>query len=359
MLNNENSVSNEQLELMNAMDRRFRVGDEVTGEILSITRDGITISLVGYKTDGIIPLKEITSKEDPELFLERLNVGDSIKAKVIQIANKDNLVVLSRLEYEKEEAIEELRTIFNENKSFEIKISEIKENGLVGFYKGIRIFIPASQIDVMFIKNKEEFLNKIIEVKLIEFKLERPLRIVASRRIIQEVIQKEKEEKAWSSLNIGDIVKGEVKRFTDFGAFVEVNGVDGLVHLSQISWNHVKKAQDYLKAGDIIDVKIIDMDRENKKLSLSIKELTPEPWSNINEKYPEDSIVLGKVVRLNDFGAFVELEPGIDGLVHISKISHNRIDSPKDVLSVGEEIKARILSVDGENKRISLSIKDV
>ena len=154
------------------------------------------------------------------------------------------------------------------------------------------------------------------------------------------------ESKAWEKFNLGDVVKGEVKRFTNFGAFVEINGVDGLLHLSQISWNHVKNIKDILKEGQIIDVKIIDLDKENKKLSLSMKELMP------------NSIVLGKVVRLNDFGAFVELEPGVDGLVHISKISHSRINHPKEALTIGEEIKAKILSVDEENKRIALSIKD-
>ena len=198
-----------------------------------------------------------------------------------------------------------------------------------------------------------------IPVKLIEFAQVNPSKIIASRRVILEEEAAKKEEEAWANLHEGDVVKGEIKRFTNFGAFAEVNGIDGLIHLSQISWNHVKKAEDYLKKGDIVDLKIIDLDKESKKLSLSIKALTPEPWSNVEEKYPVDSIVLGKVVRINDFGAFVELEPGVDGLVHISKISHERIEHPSQVLEVGQEIKAKILSVDAEKKRISLSIKDI
>lgn len=198
-----------------------------------------------------------------------------------------------------------------------------------------------------------------IPVKLIEFVQGNPSKIIASRRVILEEEVAKKEEEAWANLHVGDVVKGEIKRFTNFGAFAEVNGIDGLIHLSQISWNHVKKAEDYLKKGDIVDLKIIDLDKEAKKLSLSIKALTPEPWSNVEEKYPVDSIVLGKVVRINDFGAFVELEPGVDGLVHISKISHERIENPAQVLEVGQEIKAKILSVDAEKKRISLSMKDI
>ena len=229
---------------------------------------------------------------------------------------------------------------------------------MVANFKGVRVFIPASQIDIKFTENKEEYIGKTIEVRLIDFSAKNPVKVVASRRVLLEEARNVVESKAWEKFNLGDVVKGEVKRFTNFGAFVEINGVDGLLHLSQISWNHVKNIKDILKEGQIIDVKIIDLDKENKKLSLSMKELMPKPWENVKEKYPEDSIVLGKVVRLNDFGAFVELEPGVDGLVHISKISHSRINHPKEALTIGEEIKAKILSVDEENKRIALSIKD-
>lgn len=353
------NTNNEQLQLMNELDKRLFTGSEIEGEILSILNDEIVISLTGYKSDGVIPFKELTAKEDPREYAKTLNVGDKLKAKVIKLNNDNGFVVLSRLEYEKEEILNTLQKMFDEKSTFELKISEIKEKGLVGYFGGIRVFIPSSQIDIKFVNDKEAYKGKTLKVKLIDFNKENPSRVVASSRIVQELEKEAKENLVFDSLKVGDVVKAEVKRFTDFGAFAEVNGVDGLIHLSQISWNHVKKAQDYLKSGDIIDVKVIDLDKENKKLSLSIKELTPEPWSNITERYPEGSIVLGKVVRLNDFGAFVELEPGVDGLVHISKISHDRINHPKDILSVGEDIKAKILSVDEANKRISLSIKDI
>ena len=277
---------------------------------------------------------------------------------IIKLQNSDGYVVLSRLEYEREEAFKELETLFNEKTTFELKISNAQEKGLVANFKGVRVFIPASQIDIKFTENKEEYIGKTIEVRLIDFSAKNPVKVVASRRVLLEEARNVVESKAWEKFNLGDVVKGEVKRFTNFGAFVEINGVDGLLHLSQISWNHVKNIKDILKEGQIIDVKIIDLDKENKKLSLSMKELMPKPWENVKEKYPEDSIVLGRVVRLNDFGAFVELEPGVDGLVHISKISHSRINHPKEALTIGEEIKAKILSVDEENKRIALSIKD-
>ncbi|MBS5883751.1 bifunctional 4-hydroxy-3-methylbut-2-enyl diphosphate reductase/30S ribosomal protein S1 [Clostridium sp.] len=348
----------DQLKLMEEMDRRFRIGDEIKGGILSIGREELVISLVGYKSDGVIPFKELTSEENLESYLSSLKVGDEITAKVIKLKNEDGNVVLSRLEYEKKSVLNELESIFNNKEVFSVKIKDAKEKGIIGYYKGVRIFIPASQVDIRFSNDRSNLIGENLEVRLIDFSLDNPSKIVASRRIILEEEKKVKEDAAWENINVGDVVKAEVKRFTNFGAFADINGVDGLIHLSQISWSHVKSAESVLKKGQIIDVKIIEADRENNRLSLSIKALTPEPWSNIEEKYPEGSAVLGKVVRISDFGAFVELEPGVDGLVHISKITHDRINNPGDVLKIGDEVKAIILSVDAENKKIALSIKD-
>jgi len=349
----------DQLQMMDQMDKRFIIGDEVEGAILSKTRDEILVSLVGYKADGVIPFRELTSTCEPTEMAEKLNLGDTIKAKVIKLQNSDGYVVLSRLEYEKNLAYEELQNLFDKGTIFETKVDEVKEKGLVSYFKGARIFIPGSQININFIDDKESLKGETIQVKLIEFSLGRTSKIIASRRVILEEELAKKEEIAWKSFNIGDVVKGEIKRFAKFGAFAEVNGVDGLIHLSQISWKHIEKADEVLKKGDFVDLKIIGLDKDTNKLSLSIKQLTAEPWENVAEKYPEESIVLGKVVRLNDFGAFIELEPGLDGLVHISKISYDRITHPSEVLTIGEEVKAKILSVDAENKRVSLSIKDV
>lgn len=348
----------DQLKLMEEMDRRFRIGDEIKGGILSIGREELVISLVGYKSDGVIPFKELTSEENLESYLSSLKIGDEITAKVIKLKNEDGNVVLSRLEYEKKSVLNELESIFNNKEVFSVKIKDAKEKGIIGYYKGVRIFIPASQVDIRFSNDRSNLIGENLEVRLIDFSLDNPSKIVASRRIILEEEKKVKEDAAWENINVGDVVKAEVKRFTNFGAFADINGVDGLIHLSQISWSHVKSAESVLKKGQIIDVKIIEADRENNRLSLSIKALTPEPWSNIEEKYPEGSAVLGKVVRISDFGAFVELEPGVDGLVHISKITHDRINNPGDVLKIGDEVKAIILSVDAENKKIALSIKD-
>ena len=348
----------DQLKLMEEMDRRFRIGDEIKGEVLSIGRDEVTISLIGYKSDGVIPFKELTSEENLASCLETINVGDEITAKVIKLKNEDGNVVLSRLEYEKKETLKELEDKFNNKESFKIKIKNAIEKGLIGYYKGVRIFVPSSQVDIRYSNDRSNLIGEELEVRLIDFSIENPLKIVATKRVILEEEKKAIEDAAWENIKVGEVVKAEVKRFTDFGAFADINGVDGLIHLSQISWNHVKSAESVLKKGQVVDVKIIEADREKNRISLSIKALTPEPWSNIEEKYPEGSAVLGKVVRISDFGAFVELEPGVDGLVHISKITNERINNPADVLNIGDEVKAIILSVDAENKKIALSIRD-
>ena len=348
----------EQLLLMNEMDRQFRIGDEVEGEILSIKDEQLQISLVGYKSDGVIPFKELTSEDRINSTLENLKVGDKIKAKVIKLKNEDNYVVLSRLEYEKETTLASLEELFNTKSEFDVVIKDSKEKGLVAYYNGVRIFIPASQIDTKYVEDKQSLVGKTLTVRLIDFSRENLSKIVASRKVILEETKAKKEAEAWETLHEGDVVKAEIKRFTKFGAFAEINGRDGLIHLSQISWKHINSCDEVLKIGEIVDVKILNLSKDEKKLSLSIKALTPEPWSIVEQKYAVNSAVLGKVVRINDFGAFVELEPGIDGLVHISKISHDHIKHPSEVLSIGEEVKCIILSIDKENKRIALSIKD-
>lgn len=348
----------DQDKLMNEIDIELSLGKDIEGMVLSKTSDGIIISLKGYGLDGIIPKKELTNQENLDEIFNSLNKDDVIKARVIKYRNDDGYVVLSRLEYEKDSILDELEALFLNKTNFNLNVSEEKEKGLVGYYKGIRVFIPASQIDIRFVNNKKDYVNKELEVRLIEFNRDNISKIIASSRVILEEEKKYKEEALWSSINVGDIVKAEIKRFSKFGVFADINGVDGLIHLSQIAWTHVKKAEDFVNVGDIIDVKVIGLDKENNKISLSIKELTPEPWQNINEKYPEGTIVLGKVVRINDFGAFVELEPGVDGLVHISKISHDRINHPSDALNIGDEIKAKIISIEKDKKRIGLSIKD-
>jgi 4-hydroxy-3-methylbut-2-enyl diphosphate reductase len=231
---------------------------------------------------------------------------------------------------------------------------------LVANYKGIRVFIPASHIELFHVDNLNQYKGNELEINIIEFKEERrTTKIVGSRRDLLKSKKSELEEITWSTLQAGDKVTGEVKRLTDFGAFVEVNGVDGLLHVSEISWGRIEKPSKVLKVGDKVEVYILEADKENKKLSLSLKRLVEDPWTNVEVKYPVGSVVLGKVARFAGFGAFIELEPGVDALVQISQISHKRIEKPQDALLVGQLIKAKIIDVNKETKKIGLSIKEV
>ncbi|WP_234120645.1 bifunctional 4-hydroxy-3-methylbut-2-enyl diphosphate reductase/30S ribosomal protein S1 [Clostridium hydrogenum] len=361
---NENNITNEtNNEMADAMkfiaenENAVYTGAHVSGEIIQVSDNALYLN-VGYKRDGIIPKSEIEHSDEGLKNLYK--VGDTISAKVIKLKDDDNYVVLSVKEIQREEGYKEIKDAFENKTKLTVRVKETVKGGIVALFKGIRVFIPASHIELFHVDNLEGYVGKDLEVEIIEFvDKRRQTKIVGSRR---EILKKEKEssEKAvWDKLEQGQTLEGQVKRLTDFGAFVDIDGVDGLLHVSEISWGRVNKPADALKIGDTIKVYVLSVDKENHKLSLSIKKLVEDPWKNIEEKYPSGSVVLGKVVRFASFGAFVELEPGVDGLVHISEISHKRIEKPSDALAIGEEIKAKIIDVNAENKKIGLSIREV
>lgn len=352
-----NSELNEQLAYMEQNDVKIAVGDTVKGQIISLNEKEAFIN-IGHKKDGIIPLKEATRDENVSMK-DLFNVGDEVEAKVISLKNSDDCIVLSKIEIEREEAFKEIENAFNNKSQITISIKESVNGGIIGRYKGVRVFVPASHVELFHVNDLSNYIGQDMQVKIIEFKVnKRVTKIVASRRELLIKAQAEKEEEAWNTLKKDEVIEGEIRRLTSFGAFVDVNGIDGLLHVSEISWGRVEKPEDVLKVGEKVKVFILDIDKENKKLSLSIKKLTDDPWTNIEEKYPIGSIVLGKVVRFADFGAFVQLEPGVDGLVHVSEISYKRINKPSDVLKLNEEVKAKILNVNKDGKRLSLSIKE-
>lgn len=357
MNNFENLEMNEQLEYMNNNEVQVRIGEKIKGTVLSVNENEVFMN-IGYKVDAVLPKAEITKDETVKLS-DHFNAGDTVEAKVLKIRNEDGYVVLSRLVMERDEAYKFLSQAYADGTPVTVIIKEVVNGGLVAGYKGIRIFIPASHVELFHVDNLENYLNKELEIKIIEYGQERKTtKIVGSRRELLKIEKSKKEEEAWQSLHVGDVIEGEVKRLTDFGAFVDVKGVDGLLHVSEISWGRLNRPADVLKVGDMVKASIIDLDPEKKKISLSMKALTEDPWNNVDVKYPVDSIVLGKVARFAKFGAFVELEPGIDALVHISQISHKKINKPSDVLEIGQQIKAKILDVNKENKRVALSIKE-
>ncbi|MDF2502892.1 MULTISPECIES: bifunctional 4-hydroxy-3-methylbut-2-enyl diphosphate reductase/30S ribosomal protein S1 [Clostridium] len=349
---------NEVIRMMDENEKKVYVGALVKGEIIQISEKEAFLN-IGYKNDGILPLSEVTRDQSVKLT-DLFTVGQEIETKVIKLKNEDNYVVLSRSELERDEGLNAVKEAFENKSSIKVTIKESVNGGLVSRYKGVRVFIPASHIELYHVDDLDVYKGKEIEINIIEFSKRRnTTRIVGSRRELLKSIKQKEEEKTWESLEKDQIVEGEVKRLTNFGAFIDVNGVDGLLHVSEISWGRIEKPSDVLKVNEKVKVYILDVDKENKKLSLSLKKLVEDPWTNVEEKYPVGSVVLGKVVRFATFGAFIELEPGVDALVHISEISHKRIAKPSDVLNIGEEVKAKILDVNKEDKKIGLSIKEV
>lgn len=347
----------EQLAFMEQNNAQIIVGKIVKGEVISVNNKEVFVN-IGYKADGLLPRAEITKNDDVNLT-DLFKVGDTVEVKVISRRNEDGYVVLSRIEIEREETYKLIKEAYENGSIITVLVKEVVNGGLISSYKGVRVFLPASHIELFHVDNLEQYVGKELEVKIIELNLERRnTKIVGSRREILKVDQQKKEEETWNSINTGDTVEGEVKRLTDFGAFVDVNGVDGLLHVSEISWGRVNKASDVLKIGDKVRVYVLDADKENKRLSLSVKKLVENPWINVDVKYPVGNIVLGKVLRFASFGAFVELEPGVDALVHISQISHKRVNKPEEVLSIGQMVKAKIIEVNKDDKKIGLSIKE-
>lgn len=358
MSEDKNVEMNEQLEYMERNQSIISVGKLVKGTIISLNDREAYVDL-GSKSEGYLPKEEV-SKDESIKLTDIYKVGDEVETQVIKLRNEDGYVVLSRTEIERKEAYKDIKEAYENKTTLKAIVSEAVSGGIVARYKNVRIFIPASHVGLYHVDDLEQYVGKELEVNVIEYKEgRRGTKIIGSRRDLLKAEKSVAEEKTWNELQAGTKVIGEVKRLTDFGAFVDVNGVDGLLHVSEISWGRVNKPSDVLKIGDKIEVYILNVDKENKKLSLSIKKLTENPWNDIDVKYPAGNIVLGKVVRFANFGAFIELEPGVDALAHISQISHRRINKPSDALTVGQLVKAKIIEVDKEAKKIGLSIKEV
>ena len=354
--NNENEMSMQ--DLMDLYDKPVRIGQIIKGKIIQLDDKEAIVALVGASHDGKLVIEEATTDSEGNLT-DVLELGQEIEAKVIRRPQEnDSFFILSMVEMHREEALKDLRAAFENNETIKVKVKNDVKGGVVATYLGQRVFIPASHLELHSVRDLSVYRDQDLDVNIIEIEEKRgSTRIVASRRKKLQEDRQLQEAAAWENFEVDQVLEGTVERLTDFGAFVNVNGVDGLLHVSEISYGKVGKPSDVLKVGDELKVKIIALDNERKRLSLSLKALAENPWNRIEEKYPEGSVVLGKVVRFTDFGAFIELEPGVDGLAHISQLSHQRVESPSEVLTIGETIKVKILDSSEENKKVSLSIK--
>ncbi len=344
------------LMIENRTKNDMKIGKLLSGKIVSVNDREVVLN-IGDEVEGVLPVTEITGDERAN-FSETFKVGDEVEGKIISLSNSEGKIVLSRLEIVREKSLALLEEKFNKGERVTVVVKEDVKGGVIAEFRGIKLFIPASHLDFVHIENLNEFVGRELEVKILEMKEEKnQFKIIGSRRAVLEEEKKLREAEVWKSLVLGDVIEGEVKRINTFGAFVDVNGVDGLLHISEISWGRIDKVSDVINIGDKIKAKIIGIDVENQKLSLSMKVLQHDPWSNVEDKYPVGAVVLGKVVRFAEFGAFVELEPSVDALVHISQISHKRVNDMRDFLEIGQKVKAKIVEINKENKRIELSIK--
>lgn len=348
---------NEFETLLNSVED-VKVRDVVKGEILTIENGQATVAIVGTGVEGVLTLREITNDRDADIntFVKPGDILDLLVIK--QIVGKDaegaNVYLLSLKRLEARKAWTELEG--KEGEVVTVKVTKDVKGGLSVDYNGVRGFIPASMIDTYFVKDTKKFVGQEIEAKIIEINAAEN-RFILSRRAVVEAENIEMRKEAFAQLNEGDIVEGTVSRVTNFGAFVDLGGIDGLVHVSELSHNRVKRPADVVKPGDKVEVKILKLDEEAGRLSLSLKATQAGPWEQVEEKAPVGSTVEGTVKRLTDFGAFVELFPGVEGLVHVSQISWDRVENPKDVLKVGQVVNVKVLDVKPEEERISLSIK--
>ena len=328
---------------------QIRPGQVVTGTVVSITDDEVCVN-VGYKTDGLVKKADLSSTD--------VKVGDEIEVEVVKVNDGEGNVLLSQKNIINRKAWEEIVAKEEAGEFVEGVGKEAVKGGLLADVAGVRTFIPASQLSLRYVEKIDEFVGKTMTLKIIEIDKAKK-RIVASRKAVLMAEEAEKKKKIWESLEVGSVVKGPVRRLADFGAFVDIGGVDGLVHVTDLSWGRVKHPSDVVSVGQEIDVKILNVDPERERISLSYKQTQPRPWTVAGEKYPVGSVVEGKVVRIASFGAFVELEPGLDGRVHISQIALTRIAKVEDAVNVGDIVRVKVLDVNTEAKRISLSIREV
>ena len=356
----ENITEKNEMNMMDLMDdiekslRLPRVGEIVNGKVHQVTDKEIIVNM-GCKKDGVIPKEEVTLEGDQKLT-DLFKDGDEIQAKVIKTDDGDGVILLSKKKLEANEHWNEINEAYENGTVLNVKVVRQVNGGVIAAYKEVTGFIPMSQLSDKFVENAEEFIGQDMDVKVTRVDLKRN-RAVFSHKIVLNEEKQRKLAEIWSGLNVDDVVEGVVMRFTDYGAFVDLGGIDGLLHISEISWGKLKHPKEVLQIGDRVKVKILSMNEEKGKISLGLKQTTPEPWSVIHENYEVGQVVNGKVVQIKEYGAFVELEPGLDGLVHISEVANKRVSDIAEELEVGQAVEAKILDIDTERKRISLSLK--
>ncbi|TKH12997.1 30S ribosomal protein S1 [Bacillus wiedmannii] len=332
--------------------KELQVGDVVTGSVTKVEEKQVLVN-VGYKTDGVIPISELANVHI-EKASDVVELDQILELKIIKLEEDD--LVLSKRAVDAEKAWVELQEKFTSGHVFDVTVKDIVNGGLV-VDLGVRGFIPASLVEVHYVEDFTDYKGKTLAVKIVELDREKN-RVILSHKAVVELELDSKKKEAISSLKEGDVVEGTVQRLTDFGAFVNVGGVDGLVHISQISHERVEQPSEVLEQGQKVKVKVLSVDADTQRISLSIKAAQPGPWENVAGEIKAGDIREGVVKRLVTFGAFVEILSGVEGLVHVSQIANRHVKNPNEVLEMGQEVKVKVLEVHVAEKRISLSIKE-
>ncbi|WP_313154697.1 30S ribosomal protein S1 [Lacrimispora sp.] len=332
--------------------KTIRTGEIVTGKVIDVKEDEIVLN-IGYKSDGIIPRSEYTDDQNLDLTTA-VQVGEEMEAKVIKVNDGEGQVALSYKRLAADRGNKRLEEAFENHEVLIAKVAQVLDGGLSVVVEGARVFIPASLVSDTYEKDLSRYADKEIEFVITEFNPKRR-RIIGDRKQIMVARRAELQKELFERIHTGDVVEGTIKNVTDFGAFIDLGGADGLLHISEMSWGRVESPKKAFKAGEKIKVLVKDINGD--KIALSLKFPETNPWKDASSKYAVGNVVSGKVARMTDFGAFVELEPGVDALLHVSQISKEHVDKPSDVLAIGQEIEARVVDFNEGDKKISLSIK--
>jgi small subunit ribosomal protein S1 len=330
-------------------------GEVVNGTVVRVDKDEVLVD-IGYKSEGVIPVSELSIRRSVNPA-DEVSVGDEIAALVMTKEDAEGRLILSKKRARFEIAWKAIEQAHEQGEPVNGRVIEVVKGGLI-LDLGVRGFLPASLVDIRRVQDLDEFLGQELRCKVIELNRSRN-NVVLSRRAVLEEERKADRQRILDALNPGDVVEGVISNIVDFGAFVDLDGMDGLIHISELSWSHVNHPSEVLEIGQKVEVKVLDIDRDRQRISLGLKQTQADPWQQVLESYNEGDVVSGKVTKVVTFGAFVEILPGVEGLVHISELAQHHVENPREVVSQGDTVNVRILEVDAERRRLSLSLKRV
>jgi small subunit ribosomal protein S1 len=333
----------------------FNEGDVVTGTVVRVDKDEILVD-IGYKSEGVIPISELSIRRsvNPD---DEVEIGQEIDALVLQKEDAEGRLILSKKRARFEKAWQRIEAAAESGEPVEGKVIEVVKGGLI-IDLGVRGFLPASLVDIRRVQNLDEFMGQTIECRVIELNRSRN-NVVLSRRAVLEEERKEQRQQILDRLQPGQVVEGAISNIVDFGAFVDLDGIDGLIHISELSWSHVNHPSEILSIGDVVPVKVLDIDRDRQRISLGLKQTQEDPWQRVVDTYSLNDELEGTVTKVVTFGAFVEILDGVEGLVHISELAHHHVENPREVVNQGDKVRVKILEIDSERRRLSLSLKRV